>query len=106
MKKKRTSTSFNWAISFIIFIPLVISLILSWVAYMRIHDFESNQKDIAHSTIERAGEDISNIIDENRRLVRLFASDEHAIPPVTGSKPRWPRVNAVNKKPELPDRDH
>ncbi|MEJ2360733.1 MAG: HAMP domain-containing sensor histidine kinase [Gammaproteobacteria bacterium] len=79
MKKKRTSTSFNWAISFIIFIPLVISLILSWVAYMRIHDFESNQKDIAHSTIERAGEDISNIIDENRRLVRLFASDEHAM---------------------------
>lgn len=76
MKKKRTSTSFKWAISFIIFIPLVICLTLLWVAYMRIHDFEANQKHIAHSTIEILSEDISNIISENRRLVGLFSKDE------------------------------
>lgn len=79
MRKKHTSTSFKWAIGFITVIPIVISLLLFWVAYVRIHDFETNQKHTAHSTIERAAEDIANIIDENRRLVKLFASDEHNI---------------------------
>lgn len=75
MKKKKTSTSFYWAISFVVFTPIVISLILLWVGYMRIHDFESNQRHIAHTTIERLAVDIGNIIDENNRLVRLFTTD-------------------------------
>lgn len=65
--------------TFIVFTPLVISLILIWVGYDRIHEFESHQQRIAHSSIELLSEDIGNIIDENHRLVKLFAIDERAM---------------------------
>lgn len=65
--------------SFIVLTPMVISSILSWVGYVRIHEFEANQKRVAHSTIEILSEDIGNIINENQRLVKLFTEDELAI---------------------------
>lgn len=79
MTKANTSTSFFWAITFVVCTPLVISLILIWVGYVRIHDFESNQRHIAHSTIEILAGDISNIIKENRHLVKLFANDQRGM---------------------------
>jgi signal transduction histidine kinase len=73
---KPFSKSFYWAMTFIVFTPLVISLILIWVCRARIHDFEAHQQHIAHTSTERLSEDIGNIIDENRRLVKLFADNE------------------------------
>jgi len=74
--KKQTSKSFYWAMSFIVLTPLVISLILIWVGYVRIHEFVANQKRIAHSSIDILSEDIGNIIDENQRLVKIFSEDD------------------------------
>lgn len=62
--------------SFIVLTPLVISLLLIWVGYVRIHEFQANQLRIAHSSTEIVAEDIGNIIDENQRLVKLFAQDD------------------------------
>lgn len=77
--RKQTSKSFYWAMSFIVLTPLLISSILIWVSYVRIHEFEANQERIAHSSIEILAEDIGNIIDENQRLVKLFAQDDLAM---------------------------
>jgi len=77
--QKKTSNTFIWAITFIVCIPLVISVILAWVGYGRIKDFESNQDRIARSTVEITSEDIGNIIEENHRLVKLFAKIERAM---------------------------
>lgn len=65
--------------SFIVLTPLVISFILIWVGYDRIHEYEANQKRIARSSIDILSEDIGNIIDENRHLVKLFAQDDIAM---------------------------
>jgi len=74
--KKQTSKSFYWAMSFIVLTPLMISLILVWVGYDRIYEFETNQKRIANSSIDILSGDIGNIIDENLHLVKLFSQDD------------------------------
>ena len=85
--------------TFIVFAPLVISLILIWVGYDRIHEFEANQQRIAHSSIELLSEDIGNIIDENHRLVKLFAIDERAMIAQLASNPNNYKLrNQLQKK--------
>lgn len=93
--RPKTSRSFYWAMSFIVLTPLVISLILMWAGHTRMHEFETHQQHIAHSSIEILAEDIGNIIEENHRLVKLFADDELALIVQLANNPDDYRLRAV-----------
>lgn len=79
--------------------PVVISLILIWTGYARIAEYEVHQRYIAHSSIEILAEDIGNIIEENHRLVKLFADDELALITLVANNPDDYRLrNQLQKK--------
>ncbi len=64
---------FYWAVTFTIGIPVIICLILVWIGYTRINEFRAHQKDIGLAAIELVVEDVQHIIQNNQRLVKIFA---------------------------------
>jgi len=71
--KFRPNAAFYWAISFVIVTPVVISAILIWIGLDRISDFKTHQQEVASSTIRLVATDIRHVIEDNRRLVTIYA---------------------------------
>lgn len=77
-KEFRPSPAFYWAIFFIIGSSILISAVLIWIGHTRIQDFESSHRNIAASTIRLVSRDIQSVLDDNKRLVSIFAQSYSA----------------------------
>lgn len=70
-------TSIRWSIAYIFLIPLIVCAIAVWNAYVRINEFEASHHKIAQSTVSTLANEISGVIENQQRLLSVFASREN-----------------------------
>ena len=60
-------------------IPVIVCIIMVWVSYQRIKDFEYAQHNNARSTVSLVGKEVSELINNHQRLVSIFTRNEKEI---------------------------
>lgn len=68
--------SIRWSITYIFAVPVIVSVLIVWTAYTRINEFEASHAKIAKSTVSTLANEISYLIDNQQRLLKLFAKRE------------------------------
>lgn len=64
--------SIHWAIAYIFAVPVIVSALIAWTAYIRINEFEESHARIAQTTVSSLAKEISNLIENQQRLLKLF----------------------------------
>lgn len=65
--------SIRWSITYVFVVPVIVCALIVWTAYVRINEFEASHQKIAKTTVSTLAKEISNLIDNQQRLLRLFA---------------------------------
>lgn len=71
--------SIRWSITYIFLVPVIVCAVVAWTAFERIGEFESSHLKIAKSTVSTVANEISELIDNQQRLLRLFAKREQQL---------------------------
>lgn len=68
--------SIRWSITYIFIVPVIVCALIAWTAYIRINEFEASHVKIAQSTVSSLANEISDLIDNQQRLLKIFAKRE------------------------------
>ena len=68
--------SIRWSITYIFLIPVIVCALIVWTAYTRISEYEESHYEIAKTTVSTLANEISEIINNQQRLLSLFANQE------------------------------
>ena len=72
-------SSVRWSISYIVLIPIIVSILMLWNASQRIHEFEKAHLQVAKSTTSIVANEISKRIKHQQNMLQVFAKTENKL---------------------------
>ena len=72
----RLLTSIKHSLIYLVLIPIVASVLVSWISYQRIKEYRDSQLSIAKTVVRSTALEISRKIKEQKKLLGIFAENE------------------------------